>query len=196
MPYSLYGMTALSFSIDMVCFTAPIQEPILAVLAGGFVWQRRRDHLVSNAGAIRSARAGKTAANQGAAPLGLLRLAVFGLDLELSRAQGDVRVIVRVTGTALEPRLAFDSDPPMSQSDIMAYLLFGSSADDLDGAQKLFKLIEALEDDLNTPKAMAEFFALARALNKSNDPGEMEALAAASRPQPKIAGSTSMPTGQ
>ena len=39
-------------------------------------------------------------------------------------------------------------------------------------------LVAALEDDLNTPKAMAEFFALARALNKSNDPGEMEALAA------------------
>lgn len=57
------------------------------------------------------------------------------LDLELSRSQGDVRVIVRVTGTALEPRLTFDSDPPMSQSDIMSYLLFGSSADDLDGAQ-------------------------------------------------------------
>jgi cysteinyl-tRNA synthetase len=39
-------------------------------------------------------------------------------------------------------------------------------------------LIAALEDDLNTPKAMAEYFALARALNKSNDPEEMEALAA------------------
>jgi cysteinyl-tRNA synthetase len=39
-------------------------------------------------------------------------------------------------------------------------------------------LVAALEDDLNTPKALAEFFALARALNKSNDPAEMEALAA------------------
>ena len=39
-------------------------------------------------------------------------------------------------------------------------------------------LVAALEDDLNTPKAMAEYFALARALNKSNDTGEMEALAA------------------
>ena len=39
-------------------------------------------------------------------------------------------------------------------------------------------LVAALEDDLNTPKAMAEYFALARALNKSNDPAEMEALAA------------------
>jgi cysteinyl-tRNA synthetase len=39
-------------------------------------------------------------------------------------------------------------------------------------------LVAALEDDLNTPKAIAEYFALARALNKSNDPEEMEALAA------------------
>jgi len=40
------------------------------------------------------------------------------------------------------------------------------------------ELIAALEDDINTPKALAEFFSLARALNKSNDPAEMEALAA------------------
>ena len=39
-------------------------------------------------------------------------------------------------------------------------------------------LVAALEDDLNTPKAMAEYFALARKLNKSNDPAEMERLAA------------------
>jgi cysteinyl-tRNA synthetase len=39
-------------------------------------------------------------------------------------------------------------------------------------------LIAALEDDINTPKALAEFFSLARTLNKSNDPSEMEALAA------------------
>jgi len=41
------------------------------------------------------------------------------------------------------------------------------------------EFIAALEDDLNTPKALAEFFALARALNKANDPAEMESLAAA-----------------
>ena len=39
-------------------------------------------------------------------------------------------------------------------------------------------LIDALEDDLNTPKALAELFALARALNKANDPEEMQARAA------------------
>ena len=39
-------------------------------------------------------------------------------------------------------------------------------------------LIEALEDDLNTPRAMAELFALARSLNKADDPAAREALAA------------------
>jgi len=39
-------------------------------------------------------------------------------------------------------------------------------------------LIAALEDDINTPKALAEFFALARALNKSNDEEESQSLAA------------------
>lgn len=33
--YSLYGMAALSAVIDMIRFTLPIHEPILAVLAGG-----------------------------------------------------------------------------------------------------------------------------------------------------------------
>ncbi len=39
-------------------------------------------------------------------------------------------------------------------------------------------LVAALEDDLNTPKAMAEFFALAKALNKATDASEREMLAA------------------
>ena len=41
------------------------------------------------------------------------------------------------------------------------------------------ELIAALEDDLNTPKAMAEFFGLARALNRASDPADRERLAAA-----------------
>jgi cysteinyl-tRNA synthetase len=39
-------------------------------------------------------------------------------------------------------------------------------------------LVEALEDDLNTPKAMAEFFGLARSLNKATDPADRRQLAA------------------
>jgi cysteinyl-tRNA synthetase len=40
------------------------------------------------------------------------------------------------------------------------------------------ELVAALEDDLNTPKAMAELFALARKLNKASDPDERGRLAA------------------
>mgnify|MGYP001812192529 FL=1 len=40
-------------------------------------------------------------------------------------------------------------------------------------------LVAALEDDINTPKAMAEFFALAKDLNKAADAGEKARLAAA-----------------
>jgi cysteinyl-tRNA synthetase len=39
-------------------------------------------------------------------------------------------------------------------------------------------LVDALEDDLNTPKAMAEFFGLARGLNKATDAAERQRLAA------------------
>ena len=45
-------------------------------------------------------------------------------------------------------------------------------------AQPPEALVEALEDDLNTPKALAEFFGLARALNKADGAGAKEALAA------------------
>ena len=40
------------------------------------------------------------------------------------------------------------------------------------------ELVAALEDDLNTPKAMAEFFGLARSLNKATDTEERQRLAA------------------
>ena len=39
-------------------------------------------------------------------------------------------------------------------------------------------LVAALEDDLNSPKALAEFFALARELNKTSDDTEKQRLAA------------------
>ena len=39
-------------------------------------------------------------------------------------------------------------------------------------------LIAALEDDLNTPKALAEIFALARELNKATDAAQRQELAA------------------
>jgi cysteinyl-tRNA synthetase len=48
----------------------------------------------------------------------------------------------------------------------------------LAAAEPLPSVVAALEDDLNTPKAMAEFFGLARELNKAVDPGERKRLAA------------------
>ncbi|HSM31813.1 MAG TPA: cysteine--tRNA ligase [Woeseiaceae bacterium] len=45
-------------------------------------------------------------------------------------------------------------------------------------AKPLPSVVAALEDDLNTPKAMAEFFGLARELNKATAPGEQQQLAA------------------
>ena len=45
-------------------------------------------------------------------------------------------------------------------------------------AEPLPSVVEALEDDLNTPKAMAEFFGLARKLNKATEAGERQRLAA------------------
>ena len=45
-------------------------------------------------------------------------------------------------------------------------------------AEPLPSVVEALEDDLNTPKAMAEFFGLARELNKATEAGEQQRLAA------------------
>ena len=40
-------------------------------------------------------------------------------------------------------------------------------------------LVSALEDDVNTPRALAEFFALSKTLNKAVDAGEKQNLAAA-----------------
>ena len=45
-------------------------------------------------------------------------------------------------------------------------------------AEPLSSVVAALEDDLNTPRAMAEFFGLARELNKATEPGEQQELAA------------------
>jgi len=45
-------------------------------------------------------------------------------------------------------------------------------------AEPLDSVVAALEDDLNTPKAMAEFFGLAKQLNKTTDENEQQKLAA------------------
>ena len=48
---------------------------------------------------------------------------------------------------------------------------------DRQAAQPPQELVAALEDDLNTPKALARFFALAKTLNKTTDAAERQRLA-------------------
>ena len=52
------------------------------------------------------------------------------------------------------------------------------SAEARAAAEPSVALLEALEDDLNTPKAMAELFAMAKTLNKTSDDAEKQRLAA------------------
>ena len=58
-----------------------------------------------------------------------------GLDIEARRRIETTEVGLNVRGTLQEPRLTFFSDPSMTQSQIVSYLLTGKSADSLTGAE-------------------------------------------------------------
>lgn len=49
---------------------------------------------------------------------------------------GETRISIRLLGSAQKPVVEFESDPPMSQADIMAMLLFGKSPNELDSDQQ------------------------------------------------------------
>ena len=76
------------------------------------------------------------------------------------------------------------SDQTIESARRMLNRLYGSirgiqiSEDDRAAAQPPAAVMAALEDDLNTPKAMAEIFNLARALNKTQDETKRSRLAA------------------
>ena len=76
------------------------------------------------------------------------------------------------------------SDQAIESARRMLNRLYGSirgiqiSEDDRAAAQPPAAVMTALEDDLNTPKAMAEIFNLARALNKTEDETKRSQLAA------------------
>ena len=59
-------------------------------------------------------------------------------DLLLQADVSDVRVDIKLTGTADEPIIELTSDPQMSESDIMSLLLFGTRMGDLDTSQSGF----------------------------------------------------------
>jgi cysteinyl-tRNA synthetase len=75
------------------------------------------------------------------------------------------------------------SDETLESARRMLDRLYGAirgievSADDRAAAEPPAAVLAALEDDLNTPKALAEIFNLARALNKTEDEAERLRLA-------------------
>jgi translocation and assembly module TamB len=58
-----------------------------------------------------------------------------GLDIEARRRVETTEVGLNVRGTLQEPRLTFFSDPSMTQSQIMSYLLTGKSVDSITGSE-------------------------------------------------------------
>lgn len=48
-----------------------------------------------------------------------------GIDINARMSQKDININVRVFGPALSPEIVFDSDPPMPEDEIIAWILFG-----------------------------------------------------------------------
>jgi len=69
-----------------------------------------------------------------------------GLDIEARRHIETTEVGLNVRGTLQEPRLTFFSDPSMTQSQIMSYLLTGKSVDSITGTET--KSISTARDSL------------------------------------------------
>jgi len=61
---------------------------------------------------------------------------VMGLDGLIVYKAAEAKIFIRLLGTAQKPQVKFESDPPMSQADITAMLLFGKSPGKLDSDQQ------------------------------------------------------------
>ncbi|MCF8079645.1 MAG: translocation/assembly module TamB domain-containing protein [Desulfobacterales bacterium] len=53
------------------------------------------------------------------------------LDIEAETRIQDVQIFIRISGTARNIRLTLDSDPAMDQAEIISYIVFGKSAEDM-----------------------------------------------------------------
>jgi cysteinyl-tRNA synthetase len=63
-----------------------------------------------------------------------------------------------------------------------------SVTDQIEEGEPSGKVIEALSDDLNTPKALAELFNVARTINSTKDKGEVTSLSASLKSSAKLMG--------
>jgi len=57
------------------------------------------------------------------------------LDLTLAKRTSDLEIVAHVTGTAQNPRVEIESNPPLDQSEVLSYLLFDRPLDNLDASQ-------------------------------------------------------------
>lgn len=60
----------------------------------------------------------------------------MALDGAIVYKTAEARILIRLLGTVEKPRIKLESDPPRSQDDIMAMLLFGKSPSELDSDQQ------------------------------------------------------------
>ena len=56
------------------------------------------------------------------------------LNMKLRHEVDEVKIYIRITGTAGDPKIAFSSSPMMSQGDILSYLMFGVGMEQLKGS--------------------------------------------------------------
>ena len=69
------------------------------------------------------------------------------LDIEAVTRINSNNIIIRIGGTAKDLKVSFDSEPKMSQSDIISYLIFGKKIDSLEGQQAFNSQKAALKLD-------------------------------------------------
>src|SRR5581483_3019219 len=59
------------------------------------------------------------------------------LDVKTLYRVSNVRIFVNVTGTANKPVIKLSSEPPMDETDIISYLVFGTSSDKIGAGQRV-----------------------------------------------------------
>lgn len=69
-----------------------------------------------------------------------------GLDIRATRSIDDIKVGINLAGTLLKPKSSVFSDPPLSESDALSYLITGQSLSDASGdqAQLLLQAVRTL----------------------------------------------------
>jgi translocation and assembly module TamB len=58
------------------------------------------------------------------------------LDIQALYEVSNVKAFINITGTAKKPKINFSSDPPMEESDILSYIVFGTSSDKIGSGER------------------------------------------------------------